>query len=81
MAWSIIPDFAHSNYTMNFGCSKGHGAGHSAVMNATQVADARFRGNKNIVFDPFQSAQASKAHEWVPIRVGTDGAAALGIVN
>jgi molybdopterin-containing oxidoreductase family molybdopterin binding subunit len=81
MAWSIIPDFAHSNYTMNFGCSKGHGAGHSAVMNATQVADSRFRGNKNIVFDPFQSAQASKAHEWVPIRVGTDGAAALGIVN
>jgi molybdopterin-containing oxidoreductase family molybdopterin binding subunit len=81
MAWSIIPDFAHANYTMNFGCSKGHGAGHSAVMNATQVAEARFRGARNIVFDPFQSAQASKAHEWVPIRVGTDGALALGIVN
>ncbi|MFH0947033.1 MAG: molybdopterin-dependent oxidoreductase [Planctomycetota bacterium] len=81
MAWSIIPDFAHSNYTLNFGCSKGHGAGHSAVMNATQAADARVRGNKNVVFDPFQSAQASKAWEWVPIRVGTDGALALGLVN
>jgi molybdopterin-containing oxidoreductase family molybdopterin binding subunit len=81
MAWSIIPDFAHSTYTMNFGCSKGHGAGHSAVMNATQAADARDKGSKNIVFDPFQSAQASKGHEWVPIRVGTDGALALGFVN
>ncbi|MCP4599941.1 MAG: molybdopterin-dependent oxidoreductase [Proteobacteria bacterium] len=81
MAWSIIPDFAHSSYTLNFGCSKGHGAGHSAVMNATQVAESRFRGSKNVVFDPFQSAQASKSHEWVPTRVGTDGAIALGLVN
>jgi molybdopterin-containing oxidoreductase family molybdopterin binding subunit len=80
-AWSIIPDFAHCNYALNFGCSKGHGAGHVAVQNATQAADARFRGFKNIVFDPFQSAQASKAHEWVPVRVGTDGALALGLIN
>ena len=81
VSWSIIPDFAHCNYALNFGCSKGHGAGHVAVQNATQVADARCRGFKNVVFDPFQSAQASKAHEWVPIRVGTDGALALGLVN
>ena len=81
VAWSIIPDFANCNYALNFGCSKGHGAGHVAVQNATQAADARFRGFKNIVFDPFQSAQASKAHEWVPTRVGTDGAIALGLVN
>jgi molybdopterin-containing oxidoreductase family molybdopterin binding subunit len=80
-AWSIIPDFAHCNYALNFGCSKGHGAGHSAVQNATQAADARSRGCRTVVFDPFQSAQASKAHEWVPIRVGTDGALALGLVN
>jgi molybdopterin-containing oxidoreductase family molybdopterin binding subunit len=81
VSWSIIPDFAHCNYALNFGCSKGHGAGHVAVQNATQVADARARGFKNVVFDPFQSSQASKAHEWVPIRVGTDGALALGLVN
>jgi anaerobic selenocysteine-containing dehydrogenase len=81
VAWSIIPDFAHCNYALNFGCSKGHGAGHVAVQNATQAADARFRGFKNVVFDPFQSAQASKAHEWIPTRVGTDGAIALGLVN
>ncbi len=81
VSWSIIPDFAHCNYALNFGCSKGHGAGHVAVQNATQVADARYRGFKNVVFDPFQSAQASKGHEWVPLRVGTDGAMALGLVN
>ena len=80
-AWSVIPDFAHCNYALNFGCSKGHGAGHSAVMNATQAADARDRGCRTVVFDPFQSAQASKAHEWVPTKVGTDGAIALGLVN
>ncbi|MFH1108578.1 MAG: molybdopterin-dependent oxidoreductase [Planctomycetota bacterium] len=81
VAWSIIPDFAHCNLPLNFGCSKGHGAGHVAVQNATQAADARARGSRTITFDPFLSAQAAKAHEWVPIRVGTDGALALGIIN
>jgi len=81
VSWSIIPDFAHCNLPLNFGCSKGHGAGHVAIQNAQQAADARARGSKTITFDPMQSAQASKAHEWVPIRVGTDGAMALGLVN
>ncbi len=81
VSWSIIPDFAHCNLPLNFGCSKGHGAGHVAVQNATQAADARARGSRTITFDPFQSAQAAKAHEWQPIRVGTDGAMALGLVN
>ena len=81
VAWSIIPDFAHCNLPLNFGCSKGHGAGHIAIQNAQQAADARARGARTITFDPMQSPQASKAHEWVPIRVGTDGALALGLVN
>ena len=81
VAWSIIPDFAHCNLPLNFGCSKGHGAGHTAIQNAQQAADARARGARTITFDPMQSPQASKAHEWVPIRVGTDGARALGLVN
>ncbi len=81
MAWSIIPDFQNCDYALNFGCSKGHGAGHSAIRNATQAADARSRGCKTVVFDPFMSAQASKAWEWVPTRVGTDGAIALCLIN
>jgi len=80
-SWSIIPDFQHTNYVLYFGCSKGHGAGHVAVQNAQQVADARARGMKAVVFDPFLSTQASKAHEWVPIKAGTDGAMALGLIN
>ncbi len=80
-AWSIVPDFQNCNYVLNFGASKGHGAGHVAVENATQAADARARGCRTVVFDPFLSAQASKSHEWVPIRVGTDGAAALSMIN
>ncbi len=80
-AWSIIPDWNYNKYTIYFGCSKGHGAGHAALQTAQWVADARAKGMKAVVFDPFLSTQASKAHEWVPIRVGTDAAAALGMVN
>ncbi|HSW38748.1 MAG TPA: molybdopterin-dependent oxidoreductase [Acidobacteriota bacterium] len=80
-AWSIIPDWNYNKYTLYFGCSKGHGAGHAALQTAQWVADARAKGMKAVVFDPFLSTQASKAHEWVPIRVGTDAAAALGMVN
>jgi anaerobic selenocysteine-containing dehydrogenase len=80
-AWSIIPDFNHNKFTLYFGCSKGHGAGHAALQTAQQAADARARGMKAVVFDPYLSTQAAKGHEWVPIRVGTDGAAALGMAN
>jgi len=34
-----------------------------------------------IVFDPFLSTQASTAEEWVPIKAGTDAAAALSMAN
>lgn len=80
-AWSIIPDWNYNNYTLYFGCSKGHGAGHAALQSAQWVADARARGMKAVVFDPYLSTQASKAHEWVPIRVGTDGIVVLGMIN
>ena len=33
-AWSIIPDWNYNNYTLYFGCSKGHGAGHAALQTA-----------------------------------------------
>ena len=80
-SWSIIPDWNYNNYTLYFGCSKGHGAGHAALQSAQWVADARERGMKAVVFDPYLSTQASKGEEWVPIRVGTDAAAVLGMIN
>jgi molybdopterin-containing oxidoreductase family molybdopterin binding subunit len=80
-SWSVVPDFKYCNYALYFGASKGHGAGHAATPNATQAADARVRGMRMVVVDPMCNFAASKANEWVPIRVGTDAALALAIAN
>ena len=80
-SWSIVPDFKHCNYALYFGASKGHGAGHAATPNITLAADARERGMKMVVVDPMCNFAAAKANEWVPIRVGTDGALALAMAN
>jgi thiosulfate reductase/polysulfide reductase chain A len=39
------------------------------------------RGAKLVIVDPNFSYTASKAHEWVPIRPGTDGALALAMAH
>jgi len=80
-SWSVIPDFKYCNLAVYWGCSKGHGAGHAANVAAKQAADAKARGMRLIVFDPFLSTQASTAEEWVPIKAGTDAAAALAMAN
>jgi len=80
-SWSVIPDFRYCNYAIYWGCSKGHGAGHAALVAMKQAADARERGMRLIVFDPFMSSQASAAEEWIPIKVGTDTAVALAMTN
>jgi len=80
-SWSVIPDFKYCNLAVYWGCSKGHGAGHAANVAAKQAADAKVRGMRLIVFDPFLSTQASTAEEWVPIKAGTDAAAALAMAN
>lgn len=80
-SWSVVPDYKYCNYAIYWGCSKGHGAGHAALVAMKQAADARERGMRLVVFDPFQSAQASAAEEWVPTKVGTDAAVALSMVN
>lgn len=80
-SWSLVPDFDLCNYALYFGCSKGHGAGHVANANAQKAADARARGMKLTVVDPMCNFASAKATEWVPIRVGTDGALALAMAN
>lgn len=80
-SWSVVPDFKHCNYALYFGASKGHGAGHAATPNITLAADARERGMRMVVVDPMSNFAAAKANEWVPIRVGTDGALALAMCN
>ncbi|MBI2870639.1 MAG: molybdopterin-dependent oxidoreductase [Candidatus Omnitrophica bacterium] len=39
------------------------------------------QGAKLVVVDPHLSYTASKAHEWIPIRPGTDGALALALAH
>ncbi|MCC6473114.1 MAG: molybdopterin-dependent oxidoreductase [Burkholderiales bacterium] len=78
-SWSIVPDFQYCNYAMYFGASKGHGAGHASNSNMALAADARARGMKVVVVDPFCNFAAAKATEWVPLKVGTDAALALAM--
>lgn len=80
-SWSIVPDFAHCKYAIYFGASKGHGAGHASVSNMRLAADARVRGMKLVVVDPMCNYASAKADEWVPLRVGTDAALALGMCH
>ncbi|MBW1799804.1 MAG: molybdopterin-dependent oxidoreductase [Deltaproteobacteria bacterium] len=82
-SWSIVPDFRYCNYAIYFGASKGHGSGHSALIAARLVAEAKSRGMKLTVFDPRCSTAAggAPASEWVPIIPGTDAAVALAMCN
>lgn len=80
-SWSVVPDFQYCNYAMFFGASKGHGAGHASASNMGLAADARVRGMKMVVVDPMCNFAAAKATEWVPLRVGTDGALALAMCD
>ncbi|MBI4319275.1 MAG: molybdopterin-dependent oxidoreductase [Chloroflexi bacterium] len=80
-SWSAVPDFDYCNYAIYFGTSKGHSAGHVANVNAQKAADARARGMRIVVVDPMLGSAASKSTEWIPIRVGTDAALALSMVN
>ena len=80
-SWSVAPDFAHCNYAIYFGASKGHAAGHASCSNMGLAADARERGMKMVVVDPMANFAGAKATEWVPLRVGTDAALALALAN
>ncbi len=78
-SWSVVPDFQYCNYAIFFGASKGHAAGHASASNMGMAAEARSRGMRMVVVDPMCNFAAAKATEWVPIRVGTDGALALAM--
>jgi molybdopterin-containing oxidoreductase family molybdopterin binding subunit len=80
-SWSVVPDFEYCNYSIFFGASKGHSAGHASCSNMGKAADARARGMKMVVVDPLCNFAAAKATEWVPLRVGTDAALALAMGN
>jgi len=45
------------------------------------LMDAKERGCRIVVIDPFFSQTAAKADQWIPIKPGTDGAMALAMAN
>ncbi len=79
--WFGEPDVRHCRYLMLFGTQNGSVSNHLPMDLAAKMADARMDGMKLIVVDPVGINAGSKAHEWVPIRPGTDAALALAMVH
>ncbi|MEK7848000.1 MAG: molybdopterin-dependent oxidoreductase, partial [Chloroflexota bacterium] len=75
------PDWERCRLLILFGCQKGSASGHDLVKAAQLFADARSRGMRLVVIDPVCTPVASKAHQWLPIRPGTDGALALSLLH
>lgn len=80
-AWARQPDTDYMNYFLNFGTPAGFGAYYAVNAMSQRMADARIRGMRHVVIDPWMGMAAEKADEWIPIRPGTDGALALAMIN
>ncbi len=79
--WFGEPDIRHCRYLMLFGTQNGSVSNHLPMELAAKMADARMEGMKLVVVDPVGINAGSKAHEWIPIRPGTDGALALAMIH
>lgn len=73
---SLNMDYANVKYFLSLGRSYFEGIN---VAHARQVMAAIQKGAKLVVADPRFSATAAKAHEWYPIKPGTDLALVLAI--
>ena len=80
-AWTRMPDPNYINYYLNFGCPSGFGAYYCVTGMAQRMADARRRGMKHVVIEPWMGMPGINSDEWIPIRPGTDAAMALAMVN
>lgn len=80
-AWTKMPDPNYTEYYLNFGCPAGFGAYYCVTGMATRMANARKRGMKHVVIEPWMGTPGLNSDEWIPIRPGTDAAMALAMVN
>lgn len=53
----------------------------TSLREVKDILDARDRGVKLVVISPLYTPTAAKADQWVPLRLGTDGALALGMAK
>ena len=74
-------DLERGEYIVLWGTQLGHLAETIPLHTAHLLADARARGAKLVVIDPFCTNAGAKADEWIPIRPGTDGALALALLR
>ena len=72
-------DAIHSRYIMLFGWNPLGATKWSHLPRI--ITKARERGAKLVVVDPYFSATARRADEWIPIRPATDGAMALAMAH
>lgn len=75
------PDYQYCKYLIQFGTQAGTATRHGYNMSAHLFSEARKNGCKLVSFDPHMSHGADASDLWVPIRPGTDAAAALSIAN
>jgi anaerobic selenocysteine-containing dehydrogenase len=74
----LFPDFKNCEQIIVWG---GNPATDSPPSNLKSVLKARDRGARLVVIDPLKTFTAEKAHDWIGIRPGTDGALALGVAH
>ncbi|MDO8691873.1 MAG: molybdopterin-dependent oxidoreductase [Dehalococcoidia bacterium] len=79
LGWEPVPDLRNSRYVMLFGRNYAESIFYTAATNA--LMQAKEKGSKIVVVDPRLSRMAAQAHEWIPIRPGTDGAMLLAMMN
>lgn len=77
---NAMPDYDNVVYLIQFGTQAGTATRHGFNMTADKFARRRAEDGLRLVnFDPHMSAGAEKADLWVPIRPGSDAAAALAM--
>ncbi|WP_439623103.1 molybdopterin-containing oxidoreductase family protein [Gemmata sp.] len=70
-------DAVHARYIVNWGSN-------TSVTNThfwRIEHEARKRGARIVTIDPYKSPTAAKSDWWLPVRPGTDGALALGVMH
>lgn len=74
----MIPDYDFVEYVLVWGTNP-ITANRGPTTFAPQITNAIERGMKMVVIDPRFSKTAEKAHQWVPVKPGGDGALAMGM--
>jgi thiosulfate reductase/polysulfide reductase chain A len=74
-----VRDFEHCKYAMLWGINPL--GSNQMLYESRELAHSLEKGMKLVVVDPVLSQTAEKAHEWIPIKPGTDGAVALAMAR